>query len=611
MPRKSQATGTSLADMRDAAIARYQPDAFYAAERKRVYDRALIEYQQAATRYVPAADLPQFADAGGDSLLAAAAFETSPADADTDAPTSDPIPAKGRPVREFGIVYKKEGANLREGRGGRVTGALPFNERVFVDTEFADSYGVTTADGRKGHVAKTHLKRGLPDPESKIHWVAPGETGLEISRQYYGGEASFGEDHRDFINVLALVNEGEGRRGIFLPQGSDDWADAQAVAGVMIWIPSTSFMKSLLSEVGSASITHGAIEKASAAAKLVGDVTLGSAAMVAGLLHGALESVWDILAGLVDLAGMAWGVIESAFTGSLLGDAVGLWESLSGLDWGGLLQGLVSDFDAKWNSEDLLTRWHFRGWVLGYAIAEILMLVFSAGLLQGLKWAGKSAKLTKALKAVPQITKAAEVAKETKAGKALMGALKKADEGKVADDLADAGKGPDWADEVAEAGDKIEDVGDAGKVPGAKRWPDKPGDPAYARNGPARVSHAKEYEEIMATLRRNKVKVTDRPGALGYQPSSKPGKPGELFLDPDASYSAVRHEYQHYLDDLAQGFPGQEVLYQPNARWAMEKSAYAKEIALARRAGDKALIAELEALRLTEWQRIFKPGLFE
>ncbi|MEQ1571454.1 MAG: hypothetical protein ABMA64_37855, partial [Myxococcota bacterium] len=148
-------------------------------------------------------------------------------------------------------------------------------------------------------------------------------------------------------------------------------------------------------------------------------------------------------------------------------------------------------------------------------------------------------------------------------------------------------------------------------VPAHPVFERKAGDPAFERSGPARSSHPEEYERIMEDLKRNDVPVIERPNGLAYQPSDMPGRPGELYLDPEASYSAVLHEYQHYLDDAARGFPGKEELYQLNVRWTMEQAAYAKEIAVARRAGDLELIRELRALRLQEWQKIFMPQLFQ
>ena len=150
-----------------------------------------------------------------------------------------------------------------------------------------------------------------------------------------------------------------------------------------------------------------------------------------------------------------------------------------------------------------------------------------------------------------------------------------------------------------------------GSTPQRGSWPDKPGDSAYTVFGPAKHSHPEQLAEILDHLKKMEVQVVERPNALAYQPSSIPGKPGIVYLDPDASMSAVLHEVQHLMDDMARGFPGAETLYQPNVRWAMERAAYAKEIAFARSTGAMELIEPLEKARLIEWQRIFMPHLVE
>jgi len=79
-----------------------------------------------------------------------------------------------------------------------------------------------------------------------------------------------------------------------------------------------------------------------------------------------------------------------------------------------------------------------------------------------------------------------------------------------------------------------------------------------------------------------------------------------LILDEDASYSALKHEYQHYLDDKANGFPGGRVYYDPGngIRKQMETNAYDAEIELAKNQGNTELAAELERLKQQEHDRI-------
>lgn len=334
---------------------------------------------------------------------------------------------QGTPIQELGIAYKNEGVNLRDqpASSSQVKRLLPLNTRMFVDSEQDGYYFVTTDDGQFGYVAQTHVKLGLPEPNAKIYYIESNDTALAISRKHYGGQAEWGRDHRFLVNGLVHVNQGPGQCGIFKPGADADWDRTQVQAGYMIWVPSLDFMRSLQGAVESGSITHDAWEATKQSAQAVGDFVLGTGAFIAGALHGALESLWDILVGLGDLAVMAWDILKSLVSGDLLSDARGLWDELSGLAWDELVQGWIGAFDQKWNHEDLLAKWHFRGWVIGYVIAEVVMLVWSGGVIQGIKWAGKAAKASKLLRSLPRVTRFADAARDTKAAKTLSTYLSK------------------------------------------------------------------------------------------------------------------------------------------------------------------------------------------
>ncbi|SET97698.1 SH3 domain-containing protein [Geodermatophilus poikilotrophus] len=351
-------------------------------------------------------------------------------------PEARPLPEAD--VKRHGIVYRLEGATLRDAPspGGRALGLLPFNTRVFVDSEQRGWYFVSTDDGRWGYCATSHVKTNLPEPEAKIHWIAQGETALDISRRYYGGAAEWGSDHRFYVNGLVYVNAGEGRRGIYKPSPDADWEDTRTRAGYMIWIPGPAFLKSLRGKVSSGSITHEAWQTVKAAAEAVATFTAGAAAFVAGLLHGALESLWDVLVGLKDLAVMLWDILKSLFTGNLLSDAKELWEQLKDLDWGTLVRGWLDRFLERWDAPGLLARWHFRGWVIGYAIMEVLLLVFSSGVIAGIKWIGKASKVSKVLANLPKVQKFVEAVKASKAAERVTRALSRG--GALAEDAAAA-----------------------------------------------------------------------------------------------------------------------------------------------------------------------------
>lgn len=350
-----------------------------------------------------------------------------------------PEPAKplaGKPVRKNGIVYKKSGVNLWEKPNGKFLKWLPFNAHVFVDSAQNGWSFITTNDGRFGYCLASSLKTDPPEPNAKIHWVKTGDTALKISQRYYGGQAKWGSDHRFYVNGLVHVNKGPGNRGIYKPKADAAWDTTKVRADYMIWVPSLDFMKSLRGKISSGSITNDAWNTTKVAAEAVGNFLLGVGSFIAGVLHGALESLWDVLVGLKDLAVMIWDVLKSLVTGNLLSDAMGLWNNLSNLDWGELVRGWISDFDAKWNSEDIFTCWHFRGWVIGYAVMEVLMLIFSGGILNGAKWVAKSAKVAKILKTLPRVEKLAKVIKADKAY------------GKISKELK---KGADVIEDVAEA----------------------------------------------------------------------------------------------------------------------------------------------------------------
>jgi len=99
--------------------------------------------------------------------------------------------------------------------------------------------------------------------------------------------------------------------------------------------------------------------------------------------------------------------------------------------------------------------------------------------------------------------------------------------------------------------------------------------------GPARLSHPEEYAAIMQDLSDAGVKVNFRDGQLAYSPQT--GGPGGMILDPDASIGALRHEYQHFLDVRAEGYPGiGHYLENPTEFWRLEYQGYMQEVGIAR-----------------------------
>jgi len=120
-------------------------------------------------------------------------------------------------------------------------------------------------------------------------------------------------------------------------------------------------------------------------------------------------------------------------------------------------------------------------------------------------------------------------------------------------------------------------------------------DPMREAVGSGRVSSPEEWNSIIQDLEKNGVEITYREGSMAYAPGLTDGSPGQLVIDPDASLSALRHEYQHFLDAQADGFPsfGKQMFEDPKTRVIKELRAYLVEIKEADRLGLKEVSEQL------------------
>jgi hypothetical protein len=99
-------------------------------------------------------------------------------------------------------------------------------------------------------------------------------------------------------------------------------------------------------------------------------------------------------------------------------------------------------------------------------------------------------------------------------------------------------------------------------------------------------SNPTEWNDIISKVEqaRGKVRYSET-GTMAYSPASQ-GNPGELVIDRNASLSALKHEYQHFLDDMASGWSGRRIMYEDyKERIMWELRAYMTEIKEADRLG--------------------------
>jgi hypothetical protein len=308
---------------------------------------------------------------------------------------------------------------------GKPASLVPFNTRVFVDRLYPGPfYRVTTSSGQWGYLAGTDVKTNLPEPSAQLHFVASGETPIGIAERYYKDLVKPGQDLRFYVNVLEYVNRGKGARGIYKPTPDASWDETQARANYLIWVPGPDFAKRLEGVVKSGSITGGLWARVKGIASAVADFVVGSVGFIGGLVAGALGSIKDLIGGLVELTKIVGKTLWSTLTLSLAADAKSLWDSLpSWKQIKNMVAGWLDDFRKKWHAPAVWDRWYFRGWVVGYAILEAIMMIFTGGLLTGAKWAGRAGRLAKALTKLPVVRRVAESL--PKAKKAVGGLTKK------------------------------------------------------------------------------------------------------------------------------------------------------------------------------------------
>jgi hypothetical protein len=127
------------------------------------------------------------------------------------------------------------------------------------------------------------------------------------------------------------------------------------------------------------------------------------------------------------------------------------------------------------------------------------------------------------------------------------------------------------------------------------------------KHGPARVTHPAEWDAALREAEESSVEVRIREGVMAYGPGARAGRPGQLLLDPDASYGALLHELNHLREDRDAGWAGMAGwMSDPRVRYENEVRSYQKEIEYARSIGDQASVDRLHELLQAEYHEIFR-----
>ena len=110
-------------------------------------------------------------------------------------------------------------------------------------------------------------------------------------------------------------------------------------------------------------------------------------------------------------------------------------------------------------------------------------------------------------------------------------------------------------------------------------------DPAREKYGAAKDSHPKEFYEKMKILTEAGVEIDQTRPLMAYSPAKN--RAGRFIIDREASISALRHEFRHFLDDRNAGYLGLKAYREDDeVFWKHEFRAYFEEINFAREQKD-------------------------
>lgn len=297
------------------------------------------------------------------------------------------IPAGGTEINKLGIVYKDDGANVRDEAdpNAKPAGRFPFNTTLSVIKSFGGGwYYVTDLEtGKIGYVDSSRVWTHLPEPNAKLHKIQSGESAIGIAEKYYKSQVEWGQDLRYYVNVLVHVNKGEGdtTRGIYKVDKDDSWKEVKTRANYLIWIPSVDFAKTLVASVKSGSISY---EISQAVAKLyqpLGDLTaavmLAKNHIVKAVKNRIKEAIQEIL---ISLAILIVGAAAILAVSTALGAAIGALAGGVGAGAGAKIGFEVGLAIIKWLGLAMLVAWIVEGVAkIGAAFWRFLTKAWNAG----------------------------------------------------------------------------------------------------------------------------------------------------------------------------------------------------------------------------------------
>ena len=342
-------------------------------------------------------------------------------------------------MNKAGVVDQDDPKSKRGGTGvklldsplGTEFGRLEDGVKVTVVEELPGRwYHVVSQDGRSGYVKGQFITFAPEnDPEASLYRIT-GDDNVGffhlLSARYGHFEernllrlklGAWGSDARFYARVVAHVNrrpeinrdyvKGPFKEKRWIPGSGGVFGDVGRVEevenwvmikGGRIWLPGKTYADALHGTIPSGSPSYEAKEKVVGFAKAVWSIIREIPPFVAGVVVGGLEHLGNMAA---DLVKMAWGLLKSLITGSVLSDARQLVEALAKIaeDPGKLLAALGQELYDRWKEG-----WYSRGKLVGAFLVEALIMILSVGTVtaaRGAAWVKRLWDLIKMTKAGP------------------------------------------------------------------------------------------------------------------------------------------------------------------------------------------------------------------
>jgi peptidoglycan hydrolase-like protein with peptidoglycan-binding domain len=261
-------------------------------------------------------------------------------------------------------------------------------------------------------ISSIYVKYPLPSGDSNLHFIQPGEQLMKLVQSTYGADCdfvmysaavvavnknseAFNWDQSRLSSSIWDVAYGVLSGDMQYEAQKDIFQSVELKTGYNIWLPSQTLVKAL--RAGGTVVSSNKLTRLMEIAEYA---TLFIAGLIVGVFIGIWKGIVELISGIASLVQL---IAEAAWA-YLTGDTVFFMKL-----WAGIIQA-ISDFPemiAKELEEFAdMSAWDKGitvGTIIGMVIFEILLAIFTAGIVTAIKWTGKFAKLVRILRAAPNV----------------------------------------------------------------------------------------------------------------------------------------------------------------------------------------------------------------